>query len=172
MRCRYLRDNLVLVQTLGTQAFRRYGRYNLMAALRSLLRRARSAEAGFTIVEAVVAAGILVIDVGLTVTPLVISMRALDRSKDVTIAESLAQARIEQVRALEFDDIGHPGSAPSGILNPVETETVEGANFETVNTVYPNVHDGVEGMLFIEQCVASSKEDGAWLPVRYEKARR
>jgi hypothetical protein len=28
---------------------------------------------------------------------------------------------------------------------------------ETVNTVYPNVYDGVEGMLFIQQCVSSRK---------------
>ncbi len=127
-----------------------------MAAIRSLLHRGRTEEAGFTIVEAVVAAGILIIAVILTITPLVISMRALDRSKDVTIAESLAQARIEQIRALEFDDIGHPGSAPSGILNPVEIETVEGANFRVETTVQyvgsttglnviPQGGDGVEG---------------------------
>lgn len=127
-----------------------------MTAIRSLLHRGRTEEAGFTIVEAVVAAGILIIAVVLTVTPLVISMRALDRSKDVTIAESLAQARIEQVRALEFEDIGHPGSAPSGILNPVETETVEGANFRIETTVQyvgsstglnviPQGGDGVQG---------------------------
>ncbi|HND50936.1 MAG TPA: Gfo/Idh/MocA family oxidoreductase, partial [Pirellulaceae bacterium] len=31
-----------------------------------------------------------------------------------------------------------------------------GEKFERVNTVYPNVYDGVEGMYFIQQCVASS----------------
>ena len=46
-----------------------------------------------------------------------------------------------------------------------------GESFETTNTIYPNVHDGVEGMMFIEQCVASSKEDGAWLPFQCERAR-
>lgn len=127
-----------------------------MAALRGLLRRASTEEAGFTIVEAVVAAAILVIAVVLTVTPLVISMRSLDRSKEVTIAEGLAQARIEQIRALEFDDIGHPGTAPIGILNPTEVETVEGANYEIATVVdyvgsasglnvIPQGGDGVEG---------------------------
>lgn len=47
-----------------------------------------------------------------------------------------------------------------------------GANVEKIDTVYPNVHDGVEGMYFIQQCVASSKEDGAWLPLKHERARR
>jgi predicted dehydrogenase len=44
--------------------------------------------------------------------------------------------------------------------------------FETVNTVYPNIYDGVEGMLFITQCVESSKQNGAWLPFRHAKSRK
>jgi predicted dehydrogenase len=47
-----------------------------------------------------------------------------------------------------------------------------GQKFERVNTIYPNVFDGVEGMYFIQQCVASSAADGAWLPLRHEKARK
>jgi predicted dehydrogenase len=48
----------------------------------------------------------------------------------------------------------------------------EGKTFEKRDTVYPNVHDGVEGMYFIQQCVESSKQDGAWLPLRHERARK
>ncbi len=40
------------------------------------------------------------------------------------------------------------------------------------DTVYPNVYDGVEGMYFIQQCVDSSQQDGAWLPLRHALARR
>jgi predicted dehydrogenase len=47
-----------------------------------------------------------------------------------------------------------------------------GKPFEKVNTVYPNVNDGVEGMYFIQQCVNSSKENGAWLPLRHKRARK
>ena len=47
-----------------------------------------------------------------------------------------------------------------------------GEQFETVNTVYPNVSDGVEGMFFIQQCVASSEKDGQWLPLAHKRARR
>jgi predicted dehydrogenase len=43
---------------------------------------------------------------------------------------------------------------------------------ERTNTVYPNIHDGVEGMYFIEQSVASSKAGGAWLPLKHPLARR
>lgn len=47
-----------------------------------------------------------------------------------------------------------------------------GGAFERVDTAYPNVHDGVEGMYFIQQCVASSREGGAWLPLLHKRARR
>ncbi|XZE53331.1 Gfo/Idh/MocA family protein [Planctomycetaceae bacterium SH139] len=47
-----------------------------------------------------------------------------------------------------------------------------GQDFEKRNTVYPNVHDGVEGMYFIQQCVSSSAENGVWLPLQHERARR
>lgn len=47
-----------------------------------------------------------------------------------------------------------------------------GQPFEKKDTIYPNVYDGVEGMYFIQQCVESSNENGAWLPLRHPLARR
>jgi len=44
--------------------------------------------------------------------------------------------------------------------------------FERQDTIYPNVFDGVEGMYFIQQSVASSAENGAWLPLNHEMSRR
>ena len=32
-------------------------------------------------------------------------------------------------------------------------------------TVYPNVYDGLEGVRFVEQTVASSKAGNVWLPL-------
>ena len=51
------------------------------------------------------------------------------------------------------------------------TKRAAGETFETTDTVYPNVYDGVEGMLFITRCVESSQQDGAWLPFRHPKSR-
>jgi len=48
----------------------------------------------------------------------------------------------------------------------------QGEDFEKKNTIYPNVYDGAEGMYFIQQCVASSKDNAAWVPMKYENARR
>lgn len=47
-----------------------------------------------------------------------------------------------------------------------------GKKFERADTIYPNVNDGVEGMYFIQQCVASSVENGSWLNLKHERARR
>jgi predicted dehydrogenase len=47
-----------------------------------------------------------------------------------------------------------------------------GQKFDAVNTVYPNVNDGVEGMYFIQQCVASSAADGAWVSLKHARARK
>jgi len=49
---------------------------------------------------------------------------------------------------------------------------ISGKKFETTDTLYPNIHDGVEGMYFIQQSVASSNDNGAWLPLKHATSRR
>jgi predicted dehydrogenase len=51
-------------------------------------------------------------------------------------------------------------------------QAATGAVVEKKDTVYPNIHDGVEGLYFIEQSVASSKVGGGWLPLKHPLARR
>ncbi len=46
-----------------------------------------------------------------------------------------------------------------------------GQKFEGTNTLYPNVADGVDGMNFIIQCVASSKGNGQWLSLKHPLCR-
>ena len=47
-----------------------------------------------------------------------------------------------------------------------------GQIFDGQNTIYPNVADGVDGMNFITQCVASSKEGGAWKTLKHPMCRK
>jgi predicted dehydrogenase len=47
-----------------------------------------------------------------------------------------------------------------------------GQKIDPFDTLYPNVGDGVDGMNFITQSVASSKANGAWLPLKHELCRR
>jgi predicted dehydrogenase len=46
-----------------------------------------------------------------------------------------------------------------------------GQKFDGANSLYPNVADGVDGMNFITQCVASSAEGGAWKPLKHALCR-
>lgn len=73
---------------------------------------------------------------------------------------------------------GHPEAFFEAFANVYNTtydaivKRTAGEPFETVNTIYPNIYDGVEGMLFIQQCVESSKQNGGWLPFRHPKSRK
>src|SRR5437763_3011827 len=46
-----------------------------------------------------------------------------------------------------------------------------GQKVDTSKSLYPNVADGVDGMNFITQCVASSKESGAWRSLKHPLCR-
>jgi predicted dehydrogenase len=73
---------------------------------------------------------------------------------------------------------GHPEGYLEGFANLYRSAydamilRSEGKPFEKTNTIYPNINDGLEGMYFIQQCVASSKQNGAWLPLAHKRARR
>src|SRR5262245_10340049 len=47
-----------------------------------------------------------------------------------------------------------------------------GEKFSATDSIYPNVADGVDGMNFIQQCVASSQKNGAWVSLKHPAARR
>jgi predicted dehydrogenase len=46
-----------------------------------------------------------------------------------------------------------------------------GKKVDGSNSLYPNVADGVDGMNFITQCVASSKQGGQWLSLKHSLCR-
>jgi len=46
-----------------------------------------------------------------------------------------------------------------------------GQKVDSSKSLYPNVADGVDGMNFVAQCVASSKQDGHWLPLKHPLCR-
>ena len=69
-------------------------------------------EGGFSFIEALAAVTILAIAIVLSIQPIMSSLRQLGDSRAVTVAENLAQAEIESIRALEYGDIGFPGYTP------------------------------------------------------------
>jgi predicted dehydrogenase len=73
---------------------------------------------------------------------------------------------------------GHPEAffeAFANIYAAVYDDIVKrtkGEKHESLNTLYPNVFDGVDGMNFITQCVASSAENGAWKSLKHAACRK
>ena len=120
-----------------------------------LARRVRG-DGGFTIIESMVAVTILSLALIVTIQPLVGAIRRISDARIVGVAENLAQAELESIRALDYDDVGIPGRTPSGVLEASRTVTVEGRTYSIVTAVsyagsvtglnvVPQGGDGVEG---------------------------
>ena len=60
------------------------------------------------------------------------------------------------VYAAAFDDMAKRGA---------------GQKFDASHSLYPNIADGVDGMNFITQCVASAAKDGQWLSLKHASQR-
>jgi predicted dehydrogenase len=72
---------------------------------------------------------------------------------------------------------GHPEAffeAFANVYTAVYDDIIKrasGQKFDGPASLYPNVADGVDGMNFITQCVASSKQNGSWLPLKHPLCR-
>ncbi|MGF1579444.1 MAG: Gfo/Idh/MocA family protein [Gemmataceae bacterium] len=71
---------------------------------------------------------------------------------------------------------GHPEAfleAFGNVYRSAYEDMVKRINGETFSTspIYPNVADGVDGMNFITQCVASSQKNGEWLSLKHPLCR-
>lgn len=107
-------------------------------------------------IEALVAVTILAVAIALTIQPVMAALSRVSDARVVSVAENLAQAEIESIRALKYEDVGLPGRTPSGVLTEVRTVNVEGrayliemdveyAGSLTGLDVVPQGGDGVEG---------------------------
>ena len=73
---------------------------------------------------------------------------------------------------------GHPEAffeAFANVYNAAFDDMAKRAAGQAIDgrdSVYTNCYDGVEGMFFIQQCVASSSDNGAWLPLKHQAARK
>lgn len=87
---------------------------------------------GFTLVELLVALGILAI----VVTPLIVALiknnKFIIKNKEKLIAESVATEQMEIIRNLSYDDVGTDTGWPHGVIAAYpEPETVAGISFQT-----------------------------------------
>lgn len=115
-----------------------------------------SRDGGFTVIEAMVAVTLLAVAVMLTIQPVMSALRQVADARLLGVAQNLAQAEIESLRALDYEDIGLPGRTPSGVLEEFRIVDIEGREYSIAVEVWyagsltgldvvPQGGDGVEG---------------------------
>ena len=111
---------------------------------------------GFTIIEAMVAVTVLAIAIVVSIRPVVTALQAVSDSRVISVSENLAQAEIEVINSLSYEQVGLPGRSPEGSLDEYREITVAGhryvleldiqyAGSVTGLSVVPQGGDGVEG---------------------------
>ncbi len=78
---------------------------------------------GFGLVEAVIATALFLILLVISIGPIMASLNRLDTARLATEAEKLGEARLESIRALDFDDVGLTAGNPTGVIAPSVTVT-------------------------------------------------
>ncbi|MFN8188488.1 MAG: carboxypeptidase-like regulatory domain-containing protein [Gaiellales bacterium] len=87
-------------------------------------RRTRNAEAGFTLIEIVMAMGLFVVVAAAMAQVLTGAIVSSGISKERTIAQQVAQEEIESIRRMAYDDVGIVNGNPPGELQATKTVTV------------------------------------------------
>jgi type II secretory pathway pseudopilin PulG len=111
---------------------------------------------GFTIIEALVAVTILAIGIVLSIRPVMTALQAVSDSRVISVSENLAQAEMEVIHSLNYDQVGLPGRTPEGSLVENREINVSGRRYVldldiqyagsvTGLSVIPQGGDGVEG---------------------------
>ena len=95
---------------------------------------------GFTIVEVVVATAVFAILATAFAATLSASLRSLTLSRARTTAEQLASSQLEEMRRVDYDDLGTVGGNPPGIVTPTKTVTT-GTQSLTMATTISYVND-------------------------------
>ncbi len=104
-------------------------------------------------------------------TPNELVLRRFGQPMQVYERNPMADFTPESVRAANRLPAGHPEAFFEAFANVYRSsfdQMISHADGQTTterDTIFPNVYDGVEGVRFIEQSVASSTEDGCWKPL-------
>jgi prepilin-type N-terminal cleavage/methylation domain-containing protein len=110
------------------------------AYLETLKLRNCETNSGFTLLELVIASGVLLILAHAFFSLITTSYQLLGHARVQATARALANQQLETVRNLAFDDIGTGGGIPDGPLPQVQVINLNGQDF-TVNTSVVYVDD-------------------------------
>jgi Tfp pilus assembly protein PilV len=106
------------------------------AAIEKLFRRVRREEDGFTIVEILVAAFIVVVGALAVFMSIATSIRGVQRSKEVQQGVSVAQREMERVRSEPFANIGLPAKLTrvAESTSPLSRVSTSGTEFNVTRS--------------------------------------
>lgn len=107
--------------------------------------RLKQINRGFTMLETIVALGVLSMFFGAITVILQAVLTNIGESRVRTTALSLAQAKMELIRNLPYISVGTSGGIPSGPIPQTETVTVNGLDF-TITTSIIYIDDGFDGV--------------------------
>jgi len=128
--------------------------------IRRFLSRVHSEEEAFSMIEAMVAVTILMIAIMMSIQPMMAAMIRITDARTLTVAENLAQAEIESVRSLEYQDVGSVGYTPSGVVERSRVETIEGRDYQIDVTV--TYEGSITGLSVVDQ--GGDGVQGTWDP--------
>jgi Tfp pilus assembly protein PilV len=113
------------------------------SVLHRLARRgdeSRGADAGFTLIEALIAMVLFVMVAAALAGVLVSAVNARGVARQQTVAEQIARDQVESIRQLDYDDVGLVSGNPSGTVQATRSVTVSGIAL-TVTTQISYVAD-------------------------------
>src|SRR5260370_21005484 len=105
-------------------------------------------------------------------------LRAMGHTHKLTTRDPTAPFTPAPAKAPCRTPSGHPEGYLEAFANIYTaayadmTARAGGQKVDSSKSLYPNVADGVDGMNFITQAVASSKQNAAWLPLKHPLCRR
>ncbi len=107
-----------------------------------------------------VAVTLLAIALVLSIQPVVVALHQFTDSRRLSIGERLAQAELEAMRALDYEDVGNPGYTPSGVVPTSRDVTVEGRDYHLEIVI--SYAGSLTGLEVIDQ--GGDGVPGAWDP--------
>ena len=110
-----------------------------------LISRLGAGEEAFSMIEAMVAVTILMIAIMMSMQPMMAAMIRVADARTLTISENLAQAEVESIRSLRYQDVGSPGYTPSGVLPRTRTVNIEGRDYRVdIEVTYQGSISGLD----------------------------
>jgi hypothetical protein len=86
-------------------------------------------EGGFTLVEVLISVSVLMITVMVFIPVILFAVNGAEKNRMRTVATSLANAIVEELRSMPFEDIGLISGNPEGEVEPERTETIDNRRY-------------------------------------------